>query len=155
MERIEDFLLSQKCKLNNRYRTSIMKVNDLSFGSNLFDYLDKKFTTYSKWDSREFNSKYSNLSVNELIRLIQSDKTDGIILYYPEEWQIYWNLRTKQTFMSALSMLSGDVPQLVIIYKDSDQFASVNNQYFKLFEVINEQCEILVPKRAEISIKAI
>ena len=89
------------------------------------------------------------MSVINLIRKIQFEESDGIIFYLPEEWQISWSIKTKQSFISALSMLSGNIPNVVLICKSSDQFSSINQNYFKLIKSVNENCEILVPQKSE------
>ena len=154
MNLFDEFLSAQAIKSNNRYRTTIIKVNDLSFTSHLYAFLKDKFPNYSCWEGLDLSSTLSHLSANNLIRVIRAEKVDGIIFYFPEEWQVFWNIRAKQSFMSALSMLAGDVPHMILICKDSEQFSSINNQYFKLFKVMNHNCEILVPQKAEINIKA-
>ncbi|PHJ42777.1 hypothetical protein [Vibrio sp. PID17_43] len=152
---IYKFLASQSCQIKNRYRTTIIRTSNFKKGAELFEAIKVQFPNYVVWDGFDTSDERFDLRANELINKINSSEDDGIIFYMPEEWQIMWGMSSKRMFMSALSMLSGNVPHMILICKASDEFISINRQYFKLIKAVDNEVDIFVPQRVEAKYGAI
>ncbi|WP_318523254.1 hypothetical protein [Photobacterium leiognathi] len=152
---IYNFLSSQSCQIKNRYRTTIISVSSVKKGVKLFEEIKSQFPNYVVWDGFDISNNNFNLKVNELINRINSSKADGIIFNMPEEWQITWGMSSKRMFISILSMLSGNVPHMILISKASDEFTTINRQYFKSIKTIDNEVNIFVPQRVEAKYGAI
>ncbi|MDO6639757.1 hypothetical protein Q4557_07255 [Shewanella sp. 5_MG-2023] len=152
---IQKFLSTQFCKANNRYRTSIVTTKKADVGLKLLDAIKEQFDNYAVWDGFDSTNENFNLNANDLLQKIKASEESGIIFYMPEEWQLMWGVRSKRMFMSALSMLSGDVPHMILLCKAGDEFTSINTQYFKLIKTVDKDVDILVPQRVEAKYGAI
>lgn len=152
---IQRFLTQQACKSNNRYRTSIITTNQPDLGLKIYNVIKASFSKYAVWDGFDSTHENFGLNANLLLDRIKVAEEPGIIFYMPEEWQLMWGVRSKKSFMSALSMLSGEVPHLVLVCKAGDEFSSINNNYFKLFKTVDKEIDIFVPQRVEAKFGAI
>ncbi|MEZ8678440.1 hypothetical protein BCU13_007635 [Vibrio lentus] len=152
---IQSFLAKQSCKVNNRYRTAIFTTTQPDLALKTFDAIKVHFSKYAVWDGFDTTHENFSLNANELLNKIKVAEEPGIIFYMPEEWQLMWGMRSKRVFMSALSMLSGDVPHMILICKAGDEFTSISEYYFKLIKAVDKDVSVFVPQRVEARFGAI